>query len=173
MPLVSGLNLAKQEEIRDALIDILERFGRAIEFWSVACLAQSDLGHPRKVINDQWESILARIQQLRHRLSDADFISPAVHEQISKLQKTADDLLDVFGVLMDFKKVPMQELESATLKLQGVWADARQRITFLGAILPLRGSLPNLSLEQERYYRQLLDSLFDRFVSSTAASMQW
>ncbi len=91
---------------------------------------------------------------------------PALHEQVSKLCKIASDLRDIFEVLSDYVVVPVADLESSILKLTNLWGEWRNRVALIAALLPLRAPLPTLNTEQEGFYQNALDILFDRFYSA-------
>jgi hypothetical protein len=150
---------------------LLSRFGNAIEFWTISCLSQRELGDPRPFINDQWDDLWRCLQNLRLALAERDGdLHPVLQDQLAKLARASADLRDVFEVLADFAIVPVSELESALMQLAALWEEWKLRITLVGSILPLSAPLPSVTSEQEMFHRQNLDTLFDRFYSARQTS---
>ena len=164
------VTLSSQQEsaIGETLTGILVQFGGAIEFWTLVCLSQHELGDPANFIDQQWSSLREQLQQLRGQLNEGEFEpSEAVFEQIGKLGKVSAELREVFDYFINAVSVPQEELEAAVMKLAHIWQDVRMRIWLLGALIPLP-SPPALSTEKEAYYQSILDGLFDHFVAARA-----
>lgn len=156
-----------ESELRNLIERLLVRFGDSIEFWTIACLTQQDLGNPRQFIAEQWDSLSRTVQELRNQIATLNSSAhPALNEQLAKLGMATADLQNIFDVLANYREVPIQELEAVIHKLNILWSDWKNRLTLISALVPLRAPLPGLSSEQEVFYQHALDSLFDRFYSS-------
>jgi len=169
--MVSQMTPQRESVLGELLTGIITQFGGAIEFWTLVCLSQSELGNPKIFVDRQWIDLRERIQELRERLSEADHeSSPAAQEQVAKLASVAAEVREVFDYFIDVTSVTQKDLEAAVLKLAHIWQDVRMRIWLLGALIPL-SQPPALSLEKEAYYQNILDALFDQFMTlRTAAS---
>ena len=154
-------------QLRALIPRLLTRFGDSIEFWTVACLSQRELGDPKPFLNEQWDILWETIQELRAELASRNSSAhPALHEQVAKLCKTASDLRDIFEVLAEYTTVAVPVLESSLLKLNNLWGEWRNRVALVAALLPLSSPLPTLNSDQEGFYQDALDGLFDRFYSA-------
>lgn len=157
-----------EDYLRHLLNSMISRYGGAIEFWTVACLSQGDLGDPREFIDTQWEHLYEEVQEFRRLLTQLPHDPPAVvHEQVAKLMKLIVDLREVFEVLLHYANLPHEELEVAVLKLGYLWKELRLRVSLAAAMIPLPAPLPTISTEQQTYYQGLLDQLFDKFTTAT------
>ena len=167
--MVATLSPQQETTISGTLTGMLVRFGGAIEFWTLVCLSQREIGDPETFIDRQWSNLREQIQELRARLNDGEFEpSEAVLEQIVKLGKVSAELREVFDYFIHAASVPQAELEAAVMKLAHIWQDVRMRVWLLGALIPLPLP-PALSLEKEAYYQAILDGLFDQFVAARSA----
>jgi hypothetical protein len=156
-----------EEHLRHLLSSLINRFGGAIEFWTVACLSQNDLGDPRGFIDGQWEHLYAELQEFRRLLPQLPHDPPpVVHEQVAKLMKLGNDLREVFEVFLRFATVPPEEIEVASLKLGFLWRELQLRVSLSAAMIPLAAPLPGITNEQRDYYQGILDHLFDRFTAA-------
>jgi len=169
--MVSQMTPQRESVLGELLTGIITQFGGAIESWTLVGLSQSELGNPKIFVDRQWIDLRERIQELRERLSEADHeSSPAAQEQVAKLASVAAEVREVFDYFIDVTSVTQKDLEAAVLKLAHIWQDVRMRIWLLGALIPL-SQPPALSLEKEAYYQNILDALFDQFMTlRTAAS---
>jgi len=161
-----SLTNEQESAISQTLTDLLVRFGGAIEYWTMVCLTQPELGNPASFIDQQWSDLREQLQALRMQLNDGDFEpSEAALEQVAKLAKVCVDLRDAFDSFMNAPDLSQKELEAAVMKLAQTWQDVRMRVWLLGALIPLP-SPPSLSMEKEAYYQSILDGLFDRFIAA-------
>jgi hypothetical protein len=158
--------------IPDILGGLITRFGGAIEFWTVACMSQSELGDPGGFVDIQWSSLLEDLQTIRSQLAENGIdTSPVVQEQLAKLTKSCADLREVFDHFIHFTSASNKELERAVLRLSQLWEDFRMRISLLGVLLPMATPVPMLNSEHETYYQGILDGLFDRFEAARPKSV--
>ncbi|MCE9530803.1 MAG: hypothetical protein K8T89_06735, partial [Planctomycetes bacterium] len=67
-------NLMPQHEaaLSDLLSGIITQFGGAVEFWTLVCLSQRELGDPALFIDRQASSLREQIQELRAKLSEGE-----------------------------------------------------------------------------------------------------
>jgi hypothetical protein len=162
--------------LRTRLADLLTRlvagFGGAIEFWTVVCISQRDLGDPEQFIHEQWNALFSDLQEVRRSIGEADIPTPVVHEQVMKLIKNCTDLREVFDLFLAAQEVSLEELERGVLRLDAIWQDVRTRVAFVAALIPLPSPLPRLTSEQETYYQSILDSLFDRLAALRTVRFQ-
>lgn len=167
------MNAEQEDPIRRILRGIVTRFGGAIEFWTVACLSQEELGAPGPFVELQWGGMVDDVHALRSALADQGYDPhPAVQEQFAKLTKTCSDIREVFDAFICFTTLPRREVEQAVVRLGQLWDDVRLRVGFLGVLLPLRSPLGELlTTEQENYYQNTLDGLYDQFEAARPASV--
>jgi hypothetical protein len=159
--------MTPEDRLRQLFHSLLSRYAGAIEFWTVACLSRGDLGDPSGFVEQQWGQFLADVQQVRVALADLlQEPPPVVHEQVANLLKLAADLRDVFNALIRHADLEPAEVELAVLKLGSLWRDLQMRISLASAAIPLPAPLPGITMEQEKYYQEILDGLFDRFTAS-------
>lgn len=155
----------RQERLQFLLQNLIARFGGAIEFWTVACLSRSDLGNPTDFVDSQWGAMLNEVQEIRTCLAELPIEPPPiVHEQIAKILKLCADLRDDFNAFLR-PVISADEVELAVLKLGFLWREIRLRATLTAAMIPLPPPLPGITTEQETYYQNILDSLYDRFTA--------
>lgn len=167
--MVASLSSQQETAVGETLNGILVQFGGAIEFWTLVCLSQRELGDPTAFIDRQWSTLRDQLQELRSQLNENDFEpSEAAFEQIGKIGKVSAELREVFDYFINALTVPQKELEAAVLKIAHIWQDVRMRVWLLGAILPLP-TPPCLSMEKEAYYQAILDGLFDQFMTMRTA----
>jgi hypothetical protein len=168
--MLATLTNQQESTIGDTLSDILVRFGGAIEFWTVVCLSQRELGDPIRFVDSQWSDLRERLQELRGQLNSDEFEpSEAAFEQIAKLGKVSAELREVFDYFINVASISQFDLEASVMKLAQIWQEVRMRVWLLGALIPLP-SPPVLSMEKEAYYQSILDGLFDQFMTARAAS---
>lgn len=158
-------NVTLESRLDDLLGRVVDRFGGAIEYWTVVCLSGKELGNPEPFVAEQWSELYSEVHQIRSLFSEADVPSPVVQEQVAKLTKTCTDLREVFDLLLNADYVPLPELERAVIRLGSIWHEVRLRIAFLSALIPLPIPQPHLTSEQEAYYQSILDSLFDKLAA--------
>lgn len=171
MDTMASETLSPEHEARlgELLNDILARFAGAIEFWTLVCLTQRDLGDPRLFIDQQSMGLLEQIQALRQGLYDEDYEpSEAVIEQVVKLNKVGVELRDLFDFFITANRASQRDLEAAVMKLAQIWQDVRMRVWLLGAVIPL-AEPPALPMEKEAFYQSILDGLFDQFLTARAS----
>jgi hypothetical protein len=156
--------------IRALLERLLTRFGGAVEFWTVTCLSQRELGDPRPFLADQWEHLWQTVQELRADISQLETSHPSLNEQIAGFGQSCVDLREVFDTLADFTSLPVTELEGALLRLNRLHTEWKLRIALVGTLVPLKTPLPRWTSEQESFYQHSLDSLFDRFYAARQTS---
>jgi hypothetical protein len=167
--MLATLSTQQETTIGDTLTDILGHFGGAIEFWTVVCLSQRELGEPTGFVDCQWSNLRERLQELRGQLNEGEFEpSDAAFEQIAKLGKVSAELREVFDYFINVASISQKDLEASVMKLAQIWQEVRMRVWLLGALIPL-ASPPILSLEKEAYYQSILDGLFDQFMTARAA----
>jgi hypothetical protein len=153
-----------EDHLRHLLSSIVNRYGGAIEFWTVACLSQGDLGDPRGFIDTQWEHLYGELQEFRRRLAELPHDPPpVVHEQVAKLMKLGNDLREVFETFLRYAALAPEEIEVAVLKLGFLWKELQLRVSLAAAMIPLPAPLPKITNEQQTYYQNILDHLFDQF----------
>jgi hypothetical protein len=168
--MLTHLTAQRESALGELLSGLITQFGGAIEFWTLVCLSQRELGNPTIFVDRQWISLRERIQEFRERLAEDDYdSSPAVQEQVAKLASVAAELREVFNSFIDVRSISQKDLEAAVLKLAHIWQDVRMRIWLLGTLIPL-AQPPALSMEQEAYYQTILDALFDQFMALRAAA---
>lgn len=155
-----------EDQLRTTLNQLLLRFAGAIEYWTVACLSQGDLGDPREFVDSQWAELMNDMHEIRVLVSQWPHQPPeVVHEQIAGLMTECSDLRDVFEIFLMAEEIDPEQTEAAVAKLSALWKNARLRVALMAAMLPLPSPLPKISLEKESYYQGILDELFDRFTS--------
>ena len=168
----AGIPSAKREAaIHELLSRLVIRFGGAVEFWTVVCLSQRDLGDPGLYVAEQWQELYSDMQTLRSLIGQGENPSHLVQEQVMKLIKTCTDLRDVFDQFLDCGSVPLKDLELAVHRLDSIWHEVKLRVSFLAALIPLPPPLPRLSSEQDAYYQAILDGMFDRFATARPISL--
>ena len=158
--------LPLEDQLRAILNQLLLSFGGAIEYWTVACLSQGDLGDPREFVDSQWATLMNEVHETRVLISKWPH-QPAevVHEQLAGLLTECSDLREVFETFLQSEEAEPEQTESAVAKLSSLWKNVRLRVALLAAMLPLPSPLPGISLEKEVYYQGILDELFDLFTS--------
>jgi len=163
-------NSTHESALGELLSGIITQFGGAIEFWTLVCISQRELGDPVAFIDRQSNSMREQIQELRARLSLGEpEPSDAVMEQAAKLARVSAELREVFDYFIQNHVISQKDLEAAVMRLAQIWQDVRMRVWLLGALIPL-ASPPALTLEQEAYYQSILDNLFDQFIGSRASA---
>ena len=158
--------LPLEDQLRAMLNQLLLSFAGAIEYWTVACLSQGDLGDPREFVDAQWATLMNEVHETRVLISKWPHQPPeVVHEQLAGLLSECSDLREIFETFLQSEEAEPEQTESAVSKLSILWKNVRLRVALLAAMLPLPSPLPGVSLEKEVYYQRILDELFDRFHS--------
>lgn len=157
--------------IEQLLGGLITRFGGAIEFWTVACLSQSELGDPGPFIDIQWSSLLEDLQTIRRNCRRTASIHRRWFRNNSQNFRNPADLREVFDHFIHLMSASDKELEVAVLRLSQLWEDFRMRIALLGVLLPLPSPVPMLNSEHEAYYQGILDGLFDRLEAARPKSV--
>lgn len=171
--MVSTLSAHHETTFGELLNGIIIRVGGAIEFWTLVCLSQRELGNPTAFVDRHWCELRDQVQELRSRLAESDYEPPPlVQEQVAKLASVAAELREVFDYFIFAATVPQKDLEGAVLRLSTIWQDVRMRAWLLGTLIPLDRP-PALSLEKETYYQGVLDALFDQFMAARAESNEF
>ena len=166
--MVSPSTIDRETALSDLLAGILTQFGGAIEFWTLVCLAQRELGDPVLFVDRQWSDLREKIQELRARLSGGEQeLSEAVLDQVAKLSHVSAEVREIFDFFINAISVAQKDLDAAVIKLAHVWQDVRMRVWLLGTLI-LLPSPPSLSTEKEAYYQAILDGLFDQFMAARA-----
>lgn len=166
MPADGPPNATLESRLHDLLSRVIDRFGGAIEFWTVVCLSRKELGDPDQFVAEKWNDLYSEVHRLRSLVGEAEVPPPVVQEQVAKLTKTCTDLREVFDSFLDCGNLSLPELERAVVRLGSIWHEARIRVAFLAALIPLPAPLPHLTSEQEAYYQSILDSLFDKLAAA-------
>jgi hypothetical protein len=168
--MVSTLTTRQETAVGELLAGLLMQFGGAIEFWTLVCLSERELGDPTVFVDRQWNGLREQLQELRARLSEGESEpSDAALEQVAKLSKACAELREVFDYFLNAAAIAQSDLEAAVVRLAQIWQDVRMRVWLLGALIPLPEG-PSLSMEKEAYYQSILDRLFDQFMAARTAS---
>lgn len=155
-----------EDQLRQTLNQLLLGFAGAIEYWTVACLSQGDLGDPREFVDTQWASLMNEVHETRVLIAKWPHEPPeVVHEQLTGLMTACSDLREIFETFLQAPECGPEPTEAAVSGLGRVWREVRLRVSLMTAMLPLHAPLPGISLEKEAYYQRILDELFDRFES--------
>lgn len=152
----------QQAALLTLLKGIITRWGGAIEFWTVACLTQRELGDPNLFVDSQWANLRDDVQKLRMLIAEDEEPAEILQEQLVKLNRLCADLREVFDLFIRFSEILESELETSVLRLGQLWDEVRMRANLIAMLLPLP-ELPGLSAEQEAYFQGVLDGLYDRF----------
>ena len=170
--MIAQMTTQHEAALAELLNGIITQFGGSIEFWTIVCLSQRELGDPTIFVDRQWNSLREQIQELRGRLSEGDDeTSPAVQEQVAKLANVGAELREVFDFFIYAMAVSLKDIEAAVLKLAHIWQEVRMRVWLLGALIPL-SQPPALSMEKEAYYQSILDGMFDQFLAIRTSAVE-
>ena len=90
-----------EDQLRQTLNQLLLGFAGAIEYWTVACLSQGDLGDPREFVDTQWASLMNEVHETRVLIAKWPHEPPeVVHEQLAGLMTACSDLREIFETFL-------------------------------------------------------------------------